>query len=56
MTKQKPNQTTTLRDQLAMCCLNALIAQGDDCSIDEIARDAYLIADACLKAREDKKP
>ena len=45
------NPGMTLRDYFAAKAMQVLIA-NDDTDLDEDARDAYMIADMMLKARE----
>jgi hypothetical protein len=49
-------ETLTLRDQFAMHALNGLLAALEyKTGCDKLAREAYIAADAMLKAREEKK-
>ena len=52
-----------LRDELAMAALTGMLAYShvnpgtgnwvETCSVENVARDAYAYADACLKVREE---
>ena len=46
-----PNQGMTLRDYFAAKAMQVLLA-NDETSMKEDAQDAYMVADAMLKARE----
>ena len=43
----------SLRDQFAMAAITGLISLGKTDVIEELAQDAYRIADAMLVARDD---
>ena len=44
----------TLRDYFAAKAMQSYLTTEHDCTVDEIAHDAYRQADAMLKAREKK--
>ena len=45
------NNTITLRDHFAGLAMNRLVSEWPDGMKDEMAKQAYLVADAMLKAR-----
>lgn len=47
-----PDDTTTLRDQLAMTAVPQLMAARNWTTFDQLAEQAYAFADAMLKVRQ----
>lgn len=58
LTGEKREDTTALRDQIAIAAMQGMITSNfiDDLDVvyDQLAKDAYRVADAMLKAREGK--
>jgi len=48
------SETLTLRDQFAMAALTGLLSYEYQSSADQIAKEAYAVADAMLAARKEK--